>query len=74
VINGTRVRVAPAPPPASYRVQVLDNGTLAGSAPVPIRGTNRTLRGITFNRTGSQLRAIHDRTVVTVATFRSGRR
>jgi len=74
VVNGTTVRVAPASGPKGYRVEILENDTVAATAPVPTAGANRTLRGLTFNRTGSKLRVVEDDTVVTIATYRSGRR
>ena len=74
VINGTGFRVAPAPQPLGYRVELLDGDVVKGTTPVPVAGSNRTLQGLTFNRTGSKLRVVDDGTVVTIATYRSGRR
>ncbi len=73
VINGTQVRVAPVPQSGGYRVELVENDTVAATTPVPAGGANRTVRGLTFNRTGSKLRVVDDRTVVTIATYRSGR-
>lgn len=72
VINGTRIRITPMP--AEYRLALIENGSTVAEAPVPRAGTNRTLAGITFNRTGDRLRAVHERTRLTVARFRLDRR
>ena len=74
VVNGTTIRVAPVPQPGGYRVELLENDTIAATTPVPLEGANRTLRGLTFNRTGSKLRVVEGDTVLTIATYRSGRR
>ncbi|MEF8907916.1 MAG: rhomboid family intramembrane serine protease [Haloarculaceae archaeon] len=74
VINGTLIRVAPVPQPGGYRVELVENETVAATTPVPVAGANRTLRGLTFNRTGSKLRVVEGDTVVTIATYRSGRK
>ncbi|MFB6297849.1 MAG: rhomboid family intramembrane serine protease [Salinirussus sp.] len=68
VINGTRVRIAPAR--SGYDLELLRNDSLVGTGPVPTGGTNVTVADITFNRTDNSLRAIHDRTRLRIATFR----
>ena len=74
VVNGTRVRVTPVAGPGGYRIELLNNDTVTATAPVPSAGANRTLQGLTFNRTGSRLRVLEGETVLTIATYRSGRR
>jgi membrane associated rhomboid family serine protease len=68
VVNDTRLRIGPTD--ESYAVQALRNGSTVDTVAVPTAGRNVTLADITLNRTGDELRAIHEGTRLRIARFK----
>jgi hypothetical protein len=70
VVNGSRIAVAPTE--AFYEVLVVDNGSVAGTAPIPAHNETAEVDGITFVREDDTLYAVYELTRIAVATYRTG--
>jgi membrane associated rhomboid family serine protease len=65
VIDNRSMQIRPAE--AGFEIAVRRNGSVIAAEPLPIRGSNATVGGITFNRSDGSLRAISDGTRLTIA-------
>jgi membrane associated rhomboid family serine protease len=70
VVNGSRIGVVPTE--EFYEVFVAANESLLGRAEIPEHNETVTVAGITFAREHERLYAIHERTRIPIATYRTG--
>jgi membrane associated rhomboid family serine protease len=67
-LNGTRISIAPAE--EFYDIVVRRDNETIGRTQVPAHNQTADIAGITFERTENELTAIHDRTEISLATYR----
>jgi hypothetical protein len=66
VLDGQRVRLAAAD--GAFGIEVVENGSVVGSAGIPVENETASAGRLTFARNASRLVAVHENSTVTVAS------